>query len=62
MSDMDQKRVYVADLYRGPGWKHKVAKMPDSQVLAIYLREQKKASEVAEKTAKVKENPDDIPF
>lgn len=32
-----QKRQYVSNLYSGPKWKKKVEKMPDGQVLAIYL-------------------------
>jgi hypothetical protein len=39
------KRAFVADLYPGPGWKTKVAKMPDEQVTAIFLREQAKAQQ-----------------
>lgn len=62
MSDMDRKRSYIAELYPGPGWKHKVAKMPDPQVLAIYLREQKKAEAAAAEAVEPKEKPDDIPF
>lgn len=57
MSDIEQKRAYVSDLYPGPGWKKKVREMPDSQVIAIYLRETSKP-----KTDKPKESGDDIPL
>lgn len=61
MTDIDQKRAYVTDLYPGPRWKKKVQKMPDSQVIAIYLREHAKP-----KQDKPKESDgtggDDIPF
>lgn len=59
MSDIEIKRAYVADLYPGPGWKKKVNKMPEAQVLAIYLRESTKPPE----NNKSKESgEDDIPF
>lgn len=61
MSDINLKRVFVSDLYPSRGWKHKVARMSDTQVIAIFLREQKKATE----TTKSKEESDDsgdIPF
>lgn len=61
MSEIEMKRTFVADLYPGPRWKEKVRKMPDSQVIAIYLREQGKPP----KNAKPKESgggTDDIPF
>lgn len=34
----DQKRQYVSDLYSGPHWKKKVDRMPDDQIVAIYLK------------------------
>jgi hypothetical protein len=59
MTDIQQKRAYVSDLYPGPRWKGKVQKMPDAQVIAIYLREQDKQLE----QDKSKESGDDgIPF
>lgn len=58
MDEIEQKRAFVADLYPGPGWKQKVKKMPDSQVIAIYLREQGKPHNDKPKEG---EN-DDIPF
>jgi hypothetical protein len=33
---VEQKRAAVAALYSGLGWKQRVAKMPDSQIHAIY--------------------------
>lgn len=33
-----EKRQYVANLYHGPKWKKRVAKMDDDQVTAIYLQ------------------------
>ena len=35
---MDQMRAAVAALYSGKGWKEKVARMPEGQILAIYNR------------------------
>lgn len=37
MNDINNKRTVLRDLY-GPGWKAKVDKMTDSQVIAIYLK------------------------
>ena len=61
MSDIDVKRAYVADLYPGPGWKEKVKKMPESQILAIYLRESSKPPKKNNKPKESGKN-DDIPF
>ena len=36
---MDQMRAAVANLYSGEGWKQRVAKMPEAQILAIYNRQ-----------------------
>ncbi len=59
MSDIQQKRSYVANLYSGPKWKKKVKQMSDSQIIAIYLRESSKAP----KQDKPKESGNDgIPF
>lgn len=64
MSDIEMQRAFVTDLYSGPKWAAKVKKMPDAQVIAIYLREQGKPP----KNDKAKENGsgetggDDIPF
>lgn len=59
MSGMVHKRDFVSAMYDARGWRKKVAKMTDEQVVAIFLREQKKADE-----AKSKEdsNDGDIPF
>lgn len=57
MSDIETKRAYVTSLYDGPKWAKKVREMPDSQVIAIYLRETSKP-----KTDKPKESGDDIPL
>lgn len=61
--DLVAKREFVASLYPGPRWKHKVARMPENQVLAIFFREKQKAEEAA--AQKKKESSDgesDIPF
>lgn len=49
MSDIEQKRAFVAEMYPGPRWKKQVARMPDAQVFAIYMRE----------IAKPKDEPED---
>lgn len=56
---MDRKRAFVSDMYDARGWKKKVVRMSDAQVIAIFLREQQKADET-----KLKEdsNDGDIPF
>lgn len=42
MSDIDQKREAVKKVYSRENWDvAKVDKMPDSQVIAIYLRFQR---------------------
>jgi hypothetical protein len=56
------KRAFVADLYPGPGWKTKVAKMPDEQVTAIFLREQAKAQQHTTQTKQKESGGDEIPF
>jgi hypothetical protein len=38
MSDIALKRAYVSDMYPGKNWKHKVDRMSDEQVIAIYLK------------------------
>lgn len=66
MSDIDQKRDFVEGLYPGPRWKTKVRKMPDGQILAIYMRESNKAKDSAPKKPpepkKEESGSDDIPF
>lgn len=60
MSDMDQKRDHVNGMYPGKGWKAKVAKMSDAQVMAIYMREVNKAKDKPK--PKKESAPDDPPF
>lgn len=60
MIDIDKKRQFVADLYPGEGWKKKVKRMPDSQIIAIYMSEKDKQDP---KPKKPKESGDDgTPF
>lgn len=59
MSDIKQKRAWVADLYSGSGWKAKVKRMPDDQIVAIYLRERQKPPKPKPKP---KESSDDTLF
>jgi len=40
MTNADQKRAYVSDLYHGSNWKKKVERMLDDQITAIYLKHQ----------------------
>lgn len=58
MTDVENKRIWVSEMYPGPRWKKAVAKMPDSQVVAIYLREQKKQNDTGSKES----NDDPTPF
>lgn len=51
------KRSFVASLYSGKGWKRKVSKMSEAQVLAIYFKEKDKNRKEPKK-----EKEDDIPF
>lgn len=64
MSDIDQKRDYVNGLYSGKGWKDRVLKMSDAQVVAIYLRETNKAKSSTPKPleAEKESGQDDAPF
>ncbi len=57
MADVD-RRDYVAQMYPGTGWKRRVAEMPDSQIFAIYTRNQMRKQE-EERAAKdaAKKNP-----
>lgn len=61
VDDIEIKRAYVTGLYPGPGWEAKVRKMPDAQVIAIYLREQAKPKE-PNKESGSESGGDDIPF
>lgn len=38
MSDIELKRTFVHNMYQGEGWKKRVKKMGDSQILAIYMK------------------------
>lgn len=59
MSDIEKKRDFVTGLYPGPRWRERVRKMPDAQVIAIYLHEYGKAK----KADKAKESSSDpAPF
>jgi hypothetical protein len=58
MADVNHERTWVGELYPGKGWKRKVSKMSDAQVLAIYLREMRKANEAK----KPKEDKPNDPF
>jgi hypothetical protein len=58
MTDADRKRAYVSDLYDGPKWKRRVAKMRDDQVTAIYLKHQKDGQEPKEYSELIEE-PDE---
>lgn len=63
MTEIDQKRAFVADLYPGPGWKEKVKQMPDAQVIAIYMREKNREHPNRDEPKKPKESDGgDIPF
>lgn len=42
-----QKRQYVANLYRGKGWKRRVEKMSEDRITAIYLSHQRDGSRPA---------------
>lgn len=37
MGTESKKRVAVSNAYHGKGWKEKVNKMPDKQIVAVYL-------------------------
>lgn len=56
-SSVDHERKWVGELYPGRGWKKKVSKMSDSQILAIYIREHQKPSKPKPKQDK-ESNPD----
>jgi hypothetical protein len=61
MGDIDKKRDFVMGLGKSPGWRKKVKAMPDSQVIAIYLREHNKPKKQDPKPNK-ESGGDDIPF
>lgn len=39
MTDIELKRAWVGQMYPGKKWKREVSRMPDSQIVAIYMRE-----------------------
>lgn len=45
--EMHNVRDVVKHMYQSPAWSQKVAKMPDNQVFAIYMRQLQKRKEVA---------------
>lgn len=48
MNDIERKRQWLIGLYpRSPSWTARVKKMPDAQVIAIYLKKQNKQQERA---------------
>ena len=61
MTDIEQKRAYVAELYSSPRWKRRVAKMSDAQVIAIYMREQDTDHHKSDKP-KQESDDDELPF
>ena len=61
--DIHRKRDFVLSLYSGPRWRAKVQRMPDSQVIAIYMREHNKAATPPPKPTDNKESEDNgLPF
>lgn len=38
MTDIELKRAFVRDMYRGWSWKERVMKMSDAQIVAIYTK------------------------
>lgn len=52
---VEQMRSAIADVYFGPIWKAKVARMPDYQVMAIYFRFEKEGQFNQSKPVKKKE-------
>lgn len=57
MSNIHQKRAFVASLYQSPNWKKRVERMADEQVVAIYLRAK---SEAQKPEPKKESEPDDL--
>lgn len=60
--DIEIMRDHVAGMYPGPRWRAKVLKMPDAQVIAIFMREQKKEQEAARKPKESSDGEGDFPF
>lgn len=64
MIDAEKKRAYVSDLYPGPKWKRRVARMPDNTITAIYLDHQDEGRLPKHKESSKKTEPEklvDIP-
>lgn len=57
-ANVEHERAWIGKLYSGSGWKKKVAKMPDAQVLAIYLREKRKATADKKPQPNPRQEPD----
>lgn len=58
MPPIEVMRQFVHDMYKGERWKKRVARMPDEQVTAIYLKKHQ-----VPKTQEVKKKSEpDIPF
>jgi hypothetical protein len=57
--NIEYMRAEVRAMYPYPGWRKKVAKMSDGQVMAIYLKEQNKPKKKPDEDPRP---PDDIPF
>lgn len=62
MSDIERKRAFVYDLYPGRGWHKRVDRMPDSQVVAIFLREHNKAETKPETNSKEDSHGEEASF
>lgn len=63
MTDIELMRQEVSALYNGARWRRRVRRMADDQVIAIFLRERKKAEEDAkDKKNEEKSDDNDIPF
>jgi hypothetical protein len=60
MGEIDQKRDFVMGLGKSSNWRKKVKAMPDSQIIAIYLREHNKPKK--DKSDNKESGSDDIPF
>jgi hypothetical protein len=54
----EKEREYLIGQYPGPDWKHRVMKMSDDQVIAIYLRK-KQGEETQKKNEETEDKTDD---
>jgi hypothetical protein len=59
MTDIEEKRAFVAGMYDGPRWKRRVKQMTDAQVVAIFIREQDKKGKPKHEGHGHKESQDD---